>query len=1038
MNFSTTILLLGFYASLFYMSTTNLYLTPLPRMWDDLQAATGLDVCITYCVEAYQRALDAIDVSGLMSWAYAHAQTVYLMFHSFDDHDFYTPVNWWATTFAASLAFCTGYYLPFLLFRVESAGKRFITRIIKRVRIFLARQTAADLYVTEQPTVTLTVWRRTMTVVTMWQLAVVAILLCLWRGPFGFYLGGCEQLRVSETTVFGFITFSDYKLIATHRTAWAFLYIFFALGFSAMTAYLFIMPELPNRDAERLMFRKHKMPPSKTQTDNPHGGVAGLRAAARKFVQTYAAKAGLEVVSYNSRGLKGPHNVCIPMDLKKPLYNGDVLKDHIVYVEDEDYHIDMPSFLRDIASQKCHGVILYTFTPEHLAKTRDEYSYHYVGDGLWKLSTCGGTTYTKSLWNWNTSDLIVVDDIAVQHVYTLDRKVIGTDRSLILIAPCGTNPGSSWTQNLGPMEILASPAGAHTIHRFEYFKDGKAWTSIASSEHPLESHTMPLKALYDVADRATRSSKTKIAITPSSIANTLERFGCTADEASAAASFLSLCLNAGWTLGLMKDHGYYIAVYEEKPHSYYLGPIPQDQKPSVHAVDAPILDRAAGPARGPEADLAFHKERVLDQTNNVTPPVKYVKFKNAFISHLGLHEQLTPYTFEEVFDKQAKPTQKAKNTEYGVWDTKSGQWSAFMKAESYVGKIAPPRQIASPASSHRVEYSKYTYPLYEHLKKFRWFGFSKTPTELADAVHTALAHADTVIPTDYSKWDGRHSRWLAWFELEILQRAFPQAEHKRIYSLWKHNYNLTMSTANVKGLTTQWHRPSGSPDTSVFNTLDNAFLAFCVIALEHGVDTAFERLGIYGGDDGLTPGVTEKMYYQVAKDFGLVLKAETLKTTGLVPFLGRYFVNPKFSTDSVIDLKRCLSKLHLTTDAIATKEEVYARKSLAFKWTDPKVPILRAFIQAYAPDETATLRADEGWWAHAAQTSGAGFPCAMSDLELMDFACQNLGIEAELVAAIEKALINGETPPQIPTHIEVGIGCIFRGDRVEKGSVVEN
>jgi len=47
---------------------------------------------------------------------------------------------------------------------------------------------------------------------------------------------------------------------------------------------------------------------------------------------------------------------------------------------------------------------------------------------------------------------------------------------------------------------------------------------------------------------------------------------------------------------------------------------------------------------------------------------------------------------------------------------------------------------------------------------------------------------------------------------------------------------------------------SGSPPTTDFNTTHNGYTHFCAFrTIGFGADEAFENLGLYAGDDGLTP-----------------------------------------------------------------------------------------------------------------------------------------------------------------------------------------
>jgi len=251
----------------------------------------------------------------------------------------------------------------------------------------------------------------------------------------------------------------------------------------------------------------------------------------------------------------------------------------------------------------------------------------------------------------------------------------------------------------------------------------------------------------------------------------------------------------------------------------------------------------------------------------------------------------------------------------------------------------------------KCRYSRYCYALAEAFYPQRWYAFSKDPKELEECITHMMQNANFVVPTDFSRFDGTHSKWFSEKELELLLRAFPEEYHAEIVELYSSQYNTIGFTRFGFMYATLWSRLSGSPETSLFNTFDNALCAYIALR-ESGLsaELAWEGLGIYGGDDGLTVGVQKNLYESVATKLGLTLKAETLKDEPL-PFLGRTWYGPWNSplTDalSFSDVGRQLSKLHMTTaDSKVSPLVVLYQKAVGFLLTDSQTPILSQWARA--------------------------------------------------------------------------------------------
>jgi hypothetical protein len=112
---------------------------------------------------------------------------------------------------------------------------------------------------------------------------------------------------------------------------------------------------------------------------------------------------------------------------------------------------------------------------------------------------------------------------------------------------------------------------------------------------------------------------------------------------------------------------------------------------------------------------------------------------------------------------------------------------------------------------------------------------------------------------------------------------------------------------------------------------------------------AFTRLGIYGGDDGLTPDVDPKTYEETASNLGLKLKAQSVaRGEDGVNFLARYYSPDVWYgvEDSCCDIQRQLAKFH-TTVALpgnVTPLDKLKEKSRSFYLSDRNTPVLGELV----------------------------------------------------------------------------------------------
>jgi len=284
---------------------------------------------------------------------------------------------------------------------------------------------------------------------------------------------------------------------------------------------------------------------------------------------------------------------------------------------------------------------------------------------------------------------------------------------------------------------------------------------------------------------------------------------------------------------------------------------------------------------------------------------------------------------------------------------------SFMKREA--GRnVGDPRLISTIGPVDKRDYSMFMYAFADHMKQFEWYAFGKTPEELAMRVaEVCTGAARGVYETDFSRMDGRVSEVARYLEDCMMSRIFA-AEHHEVLG------DLLRSQRNLKGVTrfgvrydSGLARLSGSPETSVFNTLLNAFVAYCALRETprpagdgmHTVQEAWAGLGVYGGDDGLTADADQGVYSNTAKSVGQVLTCDMKERGEMgVKFLARQYGPDVWQGDStsVCDYARTLSKFHLTVTMAnsISEEEKLVDKAYALWLTDAESPVVGEYVSA--------------------------------------------------------------------------------------------
>lgn len=609
----------------------------------------------------------------------------------------------------------------------------------------------------------------------------------------------------------------------------------------------------------------------------------------------------------------------------------------LVVLIDVDYYMDMPKFL----SRNVYPTLIYAFQPEHVVKNSGEISYLFTRDNKVHYRVTGGSEYTHEVWNYS-KDIITASSVWGTAVYNVNRRTTQADHEIIMLTPKAhwQFPANLfarlWMEHsyLERLKVNHGKFNRLRIHRNGGVKVATARVgSYCAAILPAEQD--------DALAAKARSSKY-----PLTIPDCQKYVG---SDQVAALALLEYHLEGNDT---KPD---FICPVEQSTLRYQFEPARYDSsaKPMMSPFMRPLVNNALIPDRTEANERRAVEGRVEQVRNKVLRCEPFVmatmhEFAELFIPE-DMKHQFQPVDYDTVRDRQFRPSQRSiLARSEGINPKRVLQ--TFIKTESYL-KPADPRIISQYNGCDKRDYSMYIYGMEELMKTSKWYAFCRHPLDIAHRVVEVVKGAQFCVNTDFSRFDGHVSNILRDLERIILLRIFSIEHHQRILELHKHQFGLVAYAPFGTKYFQGYARGSGSPDTSIFNSLSNAYIAFLALRMStidgkyiQSVE-AYDRLGIYGGDDGLTANVNPDTYVLAAKKVGQVLTVEPVICGSIgVKFLARVYSPKVWDGDptSCCDIKRQLSKLHISVAMPSNVTPVMKlmEKARSFLLSDRGTPIL--------------------------------------------------------------------------------------------------
>jgi hypothetical protein len=786
----------------------------------------------------------------------------------------------------------------------------------------------------------------------------------------------------------------------------------------------------------------------KRSGNHSHGLLASQRNAADDTINTMISLTGRPVYSWQKS--RRDVNVGIPGSLQHYWHNdthsqmsADPIPNTAVFkMLNVDYYVDWTHYL-----WLWQPFILFTFCPLSPAGSGAEGEYHWsTHDDVVTMQVAGGAVYKHKTWDYSV-DHITVDYPFVQLTYSVESFRIRDHWCFVCLTPksvsfsFGLTTQTSLQRRQYTYDAINFSGKSVRINMMPLMSHGKEGPGIVLSANGAPTSVFVKDELWTLLkQRAECNTLTLVDLT-----STVSRYYPGTDAAHAQAviftcfptNVLQTKLRFDTQLGWKDRSG---ITYFVPSNNLF-----QTAKPTAKVVGPILIDGAVAPARSRENDQKCVDERITKQHNPqqaYSPEIEgYAREFRELLFPNG--PELSPVTISQVVDSQKRPTQVRNNTL--AMRTLMCFWTlmlvgmdftvkSFQKSECY-SDFKPPRNISTVPAGHCLFYSQYTQSLAQHLKKFKWYAFGMHPDDVALRVHDICSRSKTKIATDFEKFDGTHSDADYAFELSILLAAFPASEHDVIRVIHKALRSKKGRTMFGVAYDPAGSRLSGGADTSLMNTILNVFISYCAYRrMGYSSAAAFAILGIYGGDDGLSPDMDTPALVLTAADMGKKLKSVATLADEPTTFLGRDYPRPYASPENMADLPRQLGKLHVSTALGVTPEEALWNKAQGHLVTDATTPILgnwaRAVVRilkrkAAAVTDDATLQPDYCRFYNVSETDRFGIATrpykaqrfAPAPLPAMQRAVDSLGLDAARITAICAQLDNAVELSDFPTNI---------------------
>lgn len=721
------------------------------------------------------------------------------------------------------------------------------------------------------------------------------------------------------------------------------------------------------------IFRKEPHPCSVEKQQEPHPKAAANRSSFSKFCDGLAKTLGVDTNFYQCSkydqfvGRSGMRTFYGIKDLTSKFCNTDNFEYALHVLVDVDYYLDMDQFLLNHDGP----VILYTFDPEGAADDNSEYKFCYTNDNKVNVTYQGGGNYLHELWDYNT-DCLFVEDTSFRRCYTgattfasyeVTKYRYSGSHSIVLLTPT--------CRLTGLTGLLGASLGGKRLDRFRPVKDNFV-TIMNNNTSKISIGKVGVHYCVDMTEGFFNQIRVAAAACKTSPGLDMIGRGMIIEAKSKLPPDDKTEIFADLPRAAILSE--YFLFYNDRDIKQKMsrGPIPPSPPASLNyyynsggkpenALKVPMLPFMSPIVLGATVPFKCHSNDTRGVSARVTgvkaklinPTPEMGVFSNEFLKflipvpHMGVPDELASAEI-----RLWKPAQVQQIIRAGTGLSRKDVIKSFMKMEAN-STFSDPRIISTMDDETKYRYSLLIYSLDDMLVKVDWYAFGKTPLQIADKVTDICSRAQSfVVCSDLSRMDGRVSNWLRAFELSLLLRWFGTRYAHEIYEMHQRNYNVEARTSCGVKYMSKFARLSGSPETSVMNTIANALMTYIAFRyMQYPAEKAWRSLGLFAGDDGICADIDQNQYEGAATAIGQKMEAIKFERNAThVNFLARFYGPGVWygSPNSMCDIHRQLIKFHLTSGLSPdiTPEMKLLEKARAYALTDGQTPIIGEYCTA--------------------------------------------------------------------------------------------
>lgn len=616
-------------------------------------------------------------------------------------------------------------------------------------------------------------------------------------------------------------------------------------------------------------------------------------------------------------GLPGTRDYFWHKDLHLPLQH-DPLKNHGVKLIDVDYYLESHEFA-DLAwtgreymsdTQEPRPIAMYTYLFGPLTSATSSSTVEWTEDNKLINVINGGAGFSHQVWDWNMDMVSFYSDNCVVNCHVIRTPAVGL-RSVVILVPIW----KACPVGAALMEMLH--VRGDELARFEPVHNGVAVHRTGDVVYIARARTPVVYELSNAEFNDLMAERHNPSFNVSTIQNV------TGQRYKLAYNLLA-CLNAipeGFIPSLKPS--VIKRPVDYRANTYYHHALSDDdgsrKKEQGRVFMRPLMAGTFVPRDCLASERITIDRRVSSLTNeNLVVLPKYGRYRDEYAELFCQHapKGISPLDEIAVIDK-AHGTKKQQYKAGFNKPLSVNLSKAFKKVEAYPAP-KDPRNISAIGTPHVVRYLRFILALSEYCKTFHpWYAFGLAPEQIANRVaeicHTAT---EKVALTDFERFDGLLETFMMSVEGAIMRRMFPDYVDE-IMELRDATSWLVIASTHGTRYNSRNSRKSGSAITSWGNTIANCFHSYCS-KRECGMSPkeAFDTLGIYGGDDGITTISDPKVLERVATDLGLRLKLNIKDGHDSVDFLARIYPRAfQGDNSSFTDPLRALSKFHYTADS---------------------------------------------------------------------------------------------------------------------------